>query len=125
MLHANGAHTLAPLYDVASIAPYTDTVQWEKKPPKLAMSIGSENKAGCVSLSNLRKMVTQCHLEQVGITAGGCANLICAYANMIPKYMGVVFDSLENSEVANSAEELREHMEQPIAKLCAKAQARL
>jgi hypothetical protein len=70
-------------------------------------------------------MVTQCHLEQVGITADGCANLICAYANMIPKYMGVVFDSLENSEVANSAEELREHMEQPITKLCAKAQARL
>ena len=125
ILRANGEHALAPLYDVASIAPYTDTVQWEKKPPKLAMSIGSENKAGCVSLNNLRKMVTQCHLEQVEIAADGCANLICAYANMIPKYMGVVFDSLEKSEAARAAEELREHMEAPITKLCETAQARL
>ena len=125
ILKANGDHVLAPFYDVASIVPYVGSAEFEKKPPKLAMSIGSENRAGCISLNNLRKMVKQCHLEQVGITADGCANLICTYAKMIPKHLAKVFDSLENSEITSSANELREHMESPIVKLCKKAQAHL
>lgn len=71
MLAADGSHRLAPMYDVASIAPYVEEAKPKVKPPKLAMSIGGENRAGCVSANDLAKLVEQCGLERFGITAEG------------------------------------------------------
>ena len=125
LLDASGVHRLAPMYDVASIAPYTDPAKWKVKPPKLAMSIGGENRAGQVSMDNLRKMTCQCGLEKVGITAEGCANLLCAYADAVPEKLSEVFDELASTESAAAARELRTYMEKPITRLCDKAKARL
>ena len=118
MLAPDGAHRLAPMYDVASIAPYIDPARWGVKPPKLAMSIGGENRAGNVTLANLGKMVEQCDLAAVGITTKGCARLIVMYAEMIPEKLAKVFDELESSEHTEAAKALRATMEQPIAELC-------
>ncbi len=125
MLNADGSHRLAPMYDVASMAPYVESTQWGVNPPKLAMSIGGENRAGRVSLSHLGKMADQCHLDNVGITAEGCANLISHYAEIIPERLAEVFDDLVGTQSASAAEELREHMEKPIAQLCARSLANL
>ena len=118
MLSADGEHELAPMYDVASIAPYIDSVTWEVRSPKLAMSIGGENRAGRVSVGNLDKLVEQCGLERFGITSLGCRNLLVSYARAIPEQMSEVFDSLQSTATAAAATELRARMEDPIGRLC-------
>lgn len=92
MLNANGAHKLAPLYDVTSIAPYVKTRQLTAKPPKLAVPIGGENRAGRVTCKNLSKFVDQCNLADVGITAKGYADPITLYAVIIPLRLSEPFD---------------------------------
>lgn len=125
MLNENGALKLAPLYDVASIAPYIEAKQLVAKPPKLAMPIGGENRAGRVTRKNLSRFIQQCNLDDVGITAEGCAELITLYADVIPSKLGELFDQLESTSSAPASRELRAHMEKPIAQLCATAKARL
>lgn len=125
MLSSDGLHKLAPMYDVASIVPYAQTDRWNAKPPKLAMSIGGESRAGRITASNLDKLVQQCELESVGVTADGCARLISLYATAIPQHLAVLFDELEQTEVWVAARELRKCMEPSIAQLCARSQAAL
>lgn len=125
MLDANGGHRLAPMYDVASIAPYVKPSTWKAKPPKLAMSIGGENRAGCVTANNLSKLVKQSRLDDIGITVEGCVELMTLYAEEIPPKLSEVFDHLEDTASATAAKELRTHMEEPIAQLCKRAKARL
>ena len=125
ILRPNGAHQLAPMYDVASIAPYVDASEWQKKPPKLAMPIGEENRAGHVSAENINKMVERCGLSDMGITTKGCIDLMTLYANMIPEKLESVFKGLEETSSAKAAAELKEHMLEPIAALCERAKARL
>ena len=125
MIDANGEHRLAPMYDVASIAPYVKPNTWKTKPPKLAMSIGGENRAGCVTANNLSKLVKQSRLDDIGITVEGCVELMTLYADEIPIKLPEVFDHLEDTASATAARELRSHMEEPIAQLCKKAKARL
>ena len=119
LLSPNGDHRLAPMYDVASIAPYIEPGQWKNKPPKLAMSIGGENRIGYLSSKHLSKMTEQCELEDVGITADGCVNLIAHYAEIIPKKLAAVFDALGKTSAATESKELRAHLEEPIVRLCA------
>ena len=125
ILEQSGAHRLAPMYDVASIAPYVKAVEWKSKPPKLAMSIGGENKAGCVSARNIERMVEHCDLDELGITSDGCIALLNLYADMIPGKLGAIFDELEKTSSARAAAELKAHMLDPISQLCEKAKARL
>lgn len=125
ILEPNGAHRLAPMYDVASIAPYVGAGEWRNKPPKLAMPIGGENKAGCVSSGNIKRMIECCGLDEMGITADGCVRLLTLYADMIPRKLESVLDELEKTSSASSAKELRAHMVEPIAELCERAKARL
>lgn len=70
-------------------------------------------------------MVTAVRGVTTHITAEGCANLLCAYAEAIPEKLATVFDELERTGSAEAAEDLRAHMEEPIAQLCKKAEARL
>ncbi len=121
MLSPDGAHRLAPMYDVASIAPYLDMSKWKLKPPKLAMSIGGENRAGRVTANNIRKLVEQSQLERVGVTVQGCCDLMRFYAQSIPGKLAEVFDSLEETASTSAARELRERMAKPIGQLCAEA----
>ncbi len=125
MLSPDGAHRLAPMYDVASIAPYVDAADWQRKPPKLAMPIGGENRAGCVSAGNIGRMAEACGLADMGITAEGCINLMTLYADMIPVKLEAVFDELEKTNSAGAATELKTHMLEPIAELCERSKAKL
>lgn len=125
LLDEGGAHRLAPMYDVASIAPYVEPSRWKARPPKLAMSVGGENRVGCVSMGDLRKMADQCALGELGITAEGCASLLPAYAEAIPAKLAELFDGLELTASAAAAKELRAHMEEPIVQLCERAVVRL
>lgn len=95
MLEPGGAHRLAPLYDVASIAPYVAGDEWRNNPPKLAMSIGGENRAGCVSTGNIDRMVEHCGLADMGITVDGCIELMTLYADLIPGKLEAMFEELE------------------------------
>ncbi len=76
-------------------------------------------------MNNLRKLVEQCSLEKVGITAEGCASLLRTYADVIPKKLAKIFDELELIESAAAARELRAHMEEPITQLCERTKASL
>lgn len=125
MLAADGSHRLAPMYDAASIAPYVGEAKWKVKPPKLAMSIGGENRAGHVSANDLAKLVEQCGLERFGITAEGCRDLLTLYAKEISGKLAQEFDALEKTGSACAARELRGRMEEPIAQLCARSLKRL
>lgn len=125
MLSVDGTHRLAPMYDVASIAPYTEHARWRTKPPKLAMSIGGENRVGRLSRSHLFRMQEQCSLEEAGITIEGCIELISLYADIIPEKLASIFDEFENTQAAPASRELRSRMERPIAQLCARAKAQL
>lgn len=125
MLSADGAHRLAPMYDVASMAPYVERSQWGVKPPRLAMSIGGENRAGRLSLRHLAKMVDLCGLEKVGVTAEGCARLLSVCADIVPEGLAGVFDDLEGTRVVAASRELRARMEEPVAQICASARAQM
>ncbi len=125
MLSPDGTHRLAPMYDVASIAPYVDARDWQRKPPKLAMPIGGENRAGRVSVGNISKMVEACGLANMGITADGCVNLMTFYADVIPSKLEAVFMELESTSSASAAAELKAHMFEPVVELCERAKARL
>ncbi|MDO5043565.1 MAG: type II toxin-antitoxin system HipA family toxin [Slackia sp.] len=125
MLRADGAHHLAPLYDIASIAPYIEHAQWKMKPPKLAMSIGGENRVGRLYRSHLLKMQEQCGLEEAGITVEGCVKLISLYADIIPEKLANIFEELENTQASSASKELRDRMERPIVQLCARTKAHL
>ena len=113
------------MYDVASIASYVKAVEWQNKPPKLAMSIGGENRAGCVSVGNIKRMVEHCGLDELNITSDGCIALLTLYADMIPEKLGAIFDELEKTGSAKAAAELKVHMFDPISRLCERAKARL
>ena len=125
ILEQSGAHRLAPMYDVASIAPYIEVDEWQNKPPKLAMSIGGENRAGCVSAGNVQRMVEHCGLGEMGITSDGCIRLLVLYAELIPKKLEAVFGELEETSSARAAAELKVHMLGPISRLCERAKLRL
>lgn len=125
MLNVSGDHRLAPMYDVASIAPYIERAQWNIKPPKLAMSIGGENRIGYLTANHLHKMVKQCGLERVGIVEEGCIKQLVFYADIIPEKLSDIFDDLEETQSALSAKELRAYMEEPIVSLCKRAKERL
>lgn len=125
MLEQSGAHRVAPMYDVASIAPYIGADEWRNKPPKLAMSIGGENRVGCVSMGNIKRMVEHCRLDDMGVTVDGCIRLLTLYADLIPEKLETVFNELEETSSARVVVELRERMLGLISQLCERAKARL
>lgn len=125
MLNVSGDHRLAPMYDVASIAPYIERAQWNIKPPKLAMSIGGENRVGHLTANHLHKFVEQCDLGKMGITGERCRELIMLYADLIPKKLSDIFDEIEDTQSALAARELRACMEEPIAISCKRSKERL
>ena len=95
------------------------------KPPKLAMSIGGENRAGHLTANHLHKFVEQCDLGKMGITGERCRELIMLYADLIPKKLSDIFDEIEDTQSALAARELRSCMEEPIAISCKRSKERL
>lgn len=59
---------LAPLYDVASVAPYQSLSPRRRKPLRAAMSIGGENRFGMLGAKHLEQLSHDKHLRAVGVT---------------------------------------------------------
>ncbi len=87
LLHATATDvTLAPLYDVASFLPY-----WEnrRRTPKLAMSIGGENRFGRVGVSAIRRFA-----EQNGLSSDTCILLMKDLASRVAEAAAIVSESV-------------------------------
>ncbi len=81
---AAGQARLAPLYDVASIAPYKSLAPRSRKPLRAALSIGGENRFGCVGGEEVEKMVEQCGLEECGLGAEMLKRRFAEMAEAVP-----------------------------------------
>lgn len=74
LLHiAPGDVRLAPLYDVATIAAYESLAPRQRKPLRTALSIGGENRFGMVGREQIKKMVRDSGLDDLGIST----DLLC------------------------------------------------
>ena len=67
LLGTRGLARLAPLYDVASIAPYQTLAPRRRKPLRAAMSIGGENRFGRLGQEHLRKLAADPALANSGV----------------------------------------------------------
>ena len=106
LIAGNGDMRLAPLYDVASILPY-------RKPHmtyKVAMSIGGENRIGHLTRNAIERFA-----ETAGLPAQDCVQLMATLAHMIPERFAAVCDAEAHIP---GMDELREHWEEPLVKLC-------
>lgn len=88
---------LAPLYGVASIAPYRSLGPKRRKPLRAAMSIGGENRFGRVGAEHVEKMVDNCGLEELGLGADVLIRQFRSMAEMIPPALA--------SEIGRAADE--------------------
>ena len=81
---AAGQVRLAPLYDVASIAPYKSLAPSRHKPLRAALSIGGENRFGFVGGEEVERMAGQCGLEECGLGAEMLKRRFAEMAEAIP-----------------------------------------
>lgn len=75
---------LAPLYDVASIAPYRSLMPTQRKPLRSALSIGGENRFGLVGAKHIESMVRVCGLDDLGLGAGLLCDRLRVMAELLP-----------------------------------------
>ena len=68
LLGTGGTALLAPLYDVASIAPYQSLSPRRRKPLRAAMAIGGENRFGMLGSKHLEQLSHDENLVAAGIT---------------------------------------------------------
>lgn len=76
---------LAPLYDVASIAPYRSLAPTQRKPLRAALSIGGENRFGMVGSRNVESMVEANNLEDLGLGASFLCERLEVMARLVPE----------------------------------------
>ena len=117
LLGAGGAAMLAPMYDVASGLAYENL----RRRLRLAMSVGGENRVGRVGADALERYVGAedpkfaALLDRAGLTLESCRALMADLAQEIPVSMAEVF---EESAGIPGADELREHLLEPVAANC-------
>ena len=80
----DGTIRLAPLYDVASIAPYQSLRHRQRKPLRAALSIGGENRFGMVGATCVAKMVETCELETLGLDLELLCDRLQTMASLVP-----------------------------------------
>lgn len=115
---------LAPLYDVASIAPYESLSPKRRKPLRAALSIGGENRFGCVTGKHIEKMVQNCGLDEVGLDSDLLKRQFKMMAEMIPPAARAEVDHAVNAGFPR-ADEVGEPMEREITENCRRALAGL
>lgn len=124
LLGAGGAAMLAPMYDVASGLAYEKL----RRRMRLAMSVGGENRVGRVGAGALERYVgvgdpkLAALLDRAGLTLASCRALMADLAQEIPVSMEEVF---EESADLPGADELREHLLEPVAANCRRTLALL
>ncbi len=110
---------LAPLYDVASIAPYQSLTPRRRKPLRAALSIGGENRFGLVGAEHVEKMVENCGLAAMGLDADMLVGRFKTMAKMVPEAV----DAEVTRAVADGlpgAAEVGEAMKSEIGQNCAR-----
>ena len=75
---------LAPLYDVASMAPYRSLAPMQRKPLRTALSIGGENRFGMVGAESVKRMVATSRLDELGLDADLLCGRLEAMAEAVP-----------------------------------------
>lgn len=81
---------LAPLYDIASIAPYQSIRPRQRKPLRAALSIGGENRFGMVGEAQVEKMVASCKMDDLGLSAELLCDRFRTMASLLPDSVDVV-----------------------------------
>ena len=115
---------LAPMYDVASGLAYEKL----RRRLRLAMSVGGENRVGRIGAGALERYMgvgdpeLAALLDRACLTLKSCRALMADLAQEIPVSMEEVF---EESAGLPGADELREHLLEPVAANCRRALALL
>lgn len=113
-----GAAYLAPLYDVASMLPYTS----RQDGIRLAMGIAGENRVAMLSRRSLSKFVEDNDLEECGLGGDDLADILANLAARIPAKLEMIVDGLSRIP---GAIELGERLVPSVSRLCSQSIARL
>lgn len=113
LLDAAPQPLLAPLYDVASMLPYSRP----KENMRTAMNIGGENRLGRIGRRHIERYAQSHGLADFGIDEHTCIGIMAILAESIPRKLSEVFDEAADNSIPGT-KELRERMQNPIAKLC-------
>ena len=115
---------LAPLYDVASMAPYADLSPERRKPIRTAMSIGGENRFGMVERKHIEKMVSTTCLSDFGFEGEMLSNAMHLMAERIPPALDAAINELKDSGLA-SGEDVVRSMVHGVRAICSRTTERL
>ena len=110
---------IAPLYDVASIAPYRSLAPSKRKPLRAALSIGGENRFGMLGAKNVRKMVADCELEEVGLDSDLLCGRLATMAELVPGALREVASEALGEDFRD-AEDVLTSLEDEVAQNCAR-----
>lgn len=116
---AVGSIVLAPLYDVASIAPYQTLSPRRRKPLRAALSIGGENRFGFVDAASIEKMVLNNGLEELSLDADLLRGRLRSMAEMLPSVVESVVARAVQSGLPGIAE-VGKPLEKEIAENCSR-----
>ena len=95
---------LAPLYDVASIAPYQSIAPTKRKPIRAALSIGGENRFGMLKRADVEKMVADCRLDGLGLGANLLCEKLATMAHVVPDALRATIDDAQSRKLHGISE---------------------
>ncbi len=124
MILSPGDVRIAPLYDVASIAPYRSLSLRKRKPLRAALSIGGENRFGMLGSENVEKMVRDCGLEGLGLSSDLLCERLATMAELIPGEFDAMVAEMRTLDLCDS-EVLEGAMREEIASNCKRVLNRL
>lgn len=124
MLLASEDVRIAPLYDVASIAPYRSLTPAKRKPLRAALSIGGENRFGMLGAQHVEKTVRDCGLDEFGLDAGLLCARLATMAELTPKALSDVMGEARLSGF-QGIDAVADTMQDEVAENCARVLARL
>lgn len=119
-----GEIRLAPLYDVASIAPYRSLSPRQRKPLRAALSIGGENRFGHVKSNDVEKMVANCELEELGLSADMLIDRFRTMAEVVPRAVAEAVDRAIGQGLPGAAE-IGEPLKREISENCTRTLSNL
>ena len=99
LLGTQGTALLAPLYDVASIAPYQSLAPRQRRPLRAAMSIGGENRFGMLGSKNLKLLAQNENLASANVTLEWITSSAAHMASEIPSALQVVLDDASKARL--------------------------
>lgn len=121
---APGDTRIAPLYDVASIAPYETLAPRKRKPLRSALSIGGENRFGEVGRKNIEKMVYSCQLEEMDLDAEMLCDRFAKMAKVIPEATQSAIEEARRERL-QGIDDVADAMQREIAANCTRSLERM